>query len=114
MRVDGEVKEIARGMKTDRYKNHDIEVVIDKMQVQPKDKDNERLKKTVATAMKQGDGLIMILDHETDEAKYFSKRLMCPTREYHTAILHRTTSRSTRLKAHAHTARDWDRSTRST
>ena len=79
VRVDGEVKEIARGMKTDRYKNHDIEVVIDKMQVQPKDKDNERLKKTVATAMKQGDGLIMILDHETDEAKYFSKRLMCPT-----------------------------------
>ncbi len=79
VRVDGEVKEITRGMKTDRYKNHDIEVVIDKMQVQPKGKDDERLRKTVATAMKQGDGLIMILDKETDEAKYFSKRLMCPT-----------------------------------
>ncbi|MDE5947351.1 MAG: excinuclease ABC subunit UvrA [Prevotella sp.] len=79
VRVDGEVKEISRGMKTDRYKNHDIEVVIDKMQVQPRDKDNERLRKTVTTAMKQGDGLIMILDKETGEAKYFSKRLMCPT-----------------------------------
>ena len=79
VRVDGEVKEIVRGMKTDRYKNHDIEVVIDKMQVQPKDKDDERLRKTVATAMKQGDGLIMILDKDTGEAKHFSKRLMCPT-----------------------------------
>lgn len=77
VRVDGEVKEIVRGMKTDRYKNHDIEVVIDKLQVHPKDE--ERLKKSVATAMKQGDGLIMILDKDTDEAKYFSKRLMCPT-----------------------------------
>ena len=79
VRVDGEVKEIVRGMKTDRYKNHDIEVVIDKMLVQPKDGADERLKKTVATAMKQGDGLIMILDKDTDEAKYFSRRLMCPT-----------------------------------
>ena len=79
VRVDGEVKEITRGMKTDRYKNHDIEVVIDKMEVLPRDKDDERLKKTVATAMKQGDGLIMILDKETGVAKYFSKRLMCPT-----------------------------------
>ena len=79
VRVDGEVKEIVRGMKTDRYKNHDIEVVIDKMLVQPKDGTDERLKKTVATAMKQGDGLIMILDKDTNEAKYFSRRLMCPT-----------------------------------
>lgn len=79
VRVDGEVKEIVRGMKTDRYKNHDIEVVIDKMQVLPNGKDDERLRKTVATAMKQGDGLIMILDKDTGEAKHFSKRLMCPT-----------------------------------
>lgn len=77
VRVDGEVKEITRGMKTDRYKNHDIEVVIDKLQVQPKD--GERLKKSVATAMKQGDGLIMIMDKDTGEVRHFSKRLMCPT-----------------------------------
>lgn len=60
IRVDGEVKEIVRGMKTDRYKNHNIEVVIDKLQVQ--DKDDERLKKSVAAAMKQGDGLLMIME----------------------------------------------------
>ena len=77
IRVDGEVKEIARGMKVDRYKNHNIEVVIDKLKVQ--DKDDERLKKSVATAMKQGDGLLMIMEKESGEAKYYSKRLMCPT-----------------------------------
>ncbi len=77
IRVDGEVKEITRGMKTDRYKNHNIEVVIDKLKVQ--DKDDERLKKSVATAMKQGDGLLMIMEKDSNEAKYYSKRLMCPT-----------------------------------
>ena len=77
IRIDGEVHEITRGMKVDRYKNHNIEVVIDKLAVQ--DKDDERLRKSVATAMKQGDGLIMILDKDSDTAKYFSKRLMCPT-----------------------------------
>lgn len=77
IRVDGEVKEIVRGMKTDKYKNHNIEVVIDKLQVQ--DKDDERLKKSVAAAMKQGDGLLMIMEKDTNEAKYYSKRLMCPT-----------------------------------
>lgn len=77
IRVDGDVKEIVHGMKTDRYKNHNIEVVIDKLQVQ--DKDDERLKKSVAAAMKQGDGLLMIMEKDTNEAKYYSKRLMCPT-----------------------------------
>ncbi len=77
VRVDGEVKEIVRGMKTDRYKNHNIEVVIDKLKVQ--DKDDERLKKSVAAAMKQGDGLLMIMEKDSGEAKYYSKRLMCPT-----------------------------------
>ena len=77
IRVDGEMMEIVRGMKVDRYKNHDIEVVIDKLKVDPKDE--ERLKKSVAIAMKQGEGLIMILDKDTDTIKHFSKRLMCPT-----------------------------------
>ena len=78
VRVDGGLKEITDGMKLDRYKNHDIEVVIDKMMVKDNQDDN-RLKKSVATAMKAGDGLIMILDNDTNEAKFFSKRLMCPT-----------------------------------
>ena len=77
MRVDGELVEVTRGMKVDRYKNHNIEVVIDKLQVSHKDSD--RLKKSVGIAMKQGEGLIMILDKDTGSIKHFSKRLMCPT-----------------------------------
>ena len=77
IRVDGELLEITRGMKVDRYKNHDIEVVIDKLAVAPKDA--ERLRKSVSIAMKQGEGLIMILDKDTGSIKHFSKRLMCPT-----------------------------------
>ena len=77
VRVDGEILEIKQGMKTDRYKNHNIEVVIDKMQM--REGFDDRLRKTIATAMKEGDGLIMILDKDTGVAKNFSKRLMCPT-----------------------------------
>ena len=77
IRVDGEMLEIVRGMKVDRYKNHNIEVVIDKLAVSSKDED--RLKKSVSIAMKQGEGLIMILDKDTGDIKHFSKRLMCPT-----------------------------------
>ena len=76
-RVDGEIMEITQGMKTDRYKNHNIEVVIDKMQMRKGFED--RLRKTVETAMRQGDGLIMSLDKDSGVAKNFSKRLMCPT-----------------------------------
>ena len=77
VRVDGEVLEIRQGMKVDRYKNHDIEAVIDRMAV--KDNADDRLKKSVQIAMKQGDGLVMIIDYETGETKQFSRRLMCPT-----------------------------------
>ena len=81
IRIDGEVQEIKQGMKVDRYKTHDIEVVIDKLEVRGErlEVSNERLKKSVAIAMKQGEGLIMIMDYETGEVKHFSKRLMCPT-----------------------------------
>jgi len=86
VRVDGDVVELTEGMKVDRYKNHDIEVVIDRLKVptqptfptQPTPP-TERLKKTVQTAMKQGDGLILIMDYDTGEVRHFSKRLMCPT-----------------------------------
>ena len=77
VRVDGEIREVTHGMKLDRYKNHDIEVVIDKMVVST-EKDDKRLKQSVTTAMQQGDGLIMILDSGTNEIRHYSKRLMCP------------------------------------
>jgi excinuclease ABC subunit A len=76
VRVDGEMREVMPGMKVDRYKNHDIEVVIDKLSVD--EKDTTRLKQSVATAMKQGDGLLMILDKQDDSIRYYSRRLMCP------------------------------------
>jgi excinuclease ABC subunit A len=82
MRVDGEIVEITRGMKVDRYKNHDIEVVIDKLNLPSTPSEgggDERLKKSVQIAMKQGEGLIMILDKDSGAVKFFSKRLMCPT-----------------------------------
>ena len=83
MRVDGELQEITRGMKVDRYKNHNIEVVIDKLVPKGKaDGDmlpDERLKRSVQIAMKQGEGMIMILDKDTGQVRHFSRRLMCPT-----------------------------------
>ena len=90
IRIDGVITEITRGMKVDRYKNHNIEVVIDKMSLPPyspeEDSRTERLKKSVSLAMKQGEGIIMVMDmtnaSQNDgagEVKYYSKRLMCPT-----------------------------------
>ena len=76
VRVDGELREALPGMKLDRYKNHDVEVVIDKLVVA--DKDDTRLKNSVATAMRQGEGLMMILDAQTESVRHYSKRLMCP------------------------------------
>lgn len=76
VRVDGEIREVVHGMKLDRYKNHDIEVVVDKMVVN--NRDEMRLKKSVAEAMHQGKGLLMILDADTNEVRYYSKLLMCP------------------------------------
>lgn len=80
IRVDGEIFEITRGMKVDRYKNHNIEVVIDRLKLGAANDETfkERLAKTVSVAMKQGDSLIMIIDKDSGSAKYFSKRLMDP------------------------------------
>ena len=76
VRIDGELKEVVSGMKVDRYKNHDIEVVVDKLAVQ--EKDRERLEKSVHATMQQGQGLIQVLDSATNEARYYSKLLMDP------------------------------------
>ena len=84
VRVDGELQEITRGMKVDRYKTHDIEIVIDRLAVPAttpatSNVPTDRLNKSVQIAMKQGEGLLMILDYDTKAIKHFSKRLMCPT-----------------------------------
>ena len=80
IRVDGEILEITRGMKVDRYKNHNIEVVIDRLKLGVANGETfkDRLAKTVSVAMKQGDSLIMIMEKDSGSAKYFSKRLMDP------------------------------------
>lgn len=76
VRVDGELREIAHGMKLDRYKNHDIEVVVDKLAVQAKD--GERLRKSVSDTLQQGSGLMMLLDADTQATRFYSKQLMDP------------------------------------
>ena len=77
VRVDGDIKEIVPDMKVDRYRNHDIEVVVDRLLVQ--DKDRKRLAHSVATAMSLGDGLILLYDMESEKTRFYSKHMMCPT-----------------------------------
>jgi len=76
VRVDGELQEIVVGMRLDRYKNHNIELVVDKLKVSGKD--SQRLKETIAVAMKQGDGVIQVFDVEKGEGFFYSKSLMDP------------------------------------
>ncbi|MEA5128252.1 MAG: excinuclease ABC subunit UvrA [Proteiniphilum sp.] len=77
VRVDGEIREIIPGMRVDRYKNHNIEILIDKLVVSNKFAD--KLQSSVRTAMKQGSGLILIQDVEADKVRHYSRSLMCPT-----------------------------------
>ena len=77
VRIDGEVREATHGLKLDRYKNHDIEVVIDKLLVS--EKDRKRLKESMQKAMQQGNGIVMLLEKDAENIRYFSKMLMCPT-----------------------------------
>ena len=76
-RIDGKVTELIYNHRVDRYKNHFIEIVIDKLVVD--DASMQRLKESIQTAMKHGHGILMILDHDTQEAKYYSRLLMCPS-----------------------------------
>jgi len=76
-RINGKITELVHGLKLDRYKTHHIETVIDKLKVS--DKDVNRLKRTVKTAMDHGKGILMILEKNTENIKYFSRKLMCPT-----------------------------------
>lgn len=77
VRIDGEIREILPGMKVDRYRNHNIEILVDKLIVS--NKFEEKLKSSVRTAMKQGNGLILIQDADTGQVRYYSKQLMCPS-----------------------------------
>lgn len=79
VRVDGEVRDIVKGMKVDRYKTHDIEIVIDRLKVSAESDNNKRLSETINTAMYHGDDVLMVLDNDTNEARYFSRSLMCPS-----------------------------------
>lgn len=77
VRVDGEIRELTFGMQLDRYKTHDIEIVIDRLQVHEDNK--ERIVKSVETAFRRGKGMLMVLEEGGSDARYFSKLLMCPT-----------------------------------
>ena len=77
VRVDGEVQELVQGLRVDRYKNHSIEVVVDRLKIVSEDEDAQRILASVAQAMQMGDGMCMVLCD--DEVRYFSRSLMCPT-----------------------------------
>lgn len=79
VRVDGEVQDIIKGMRIDRYKTHDIEIVIDRLKISEESDQNRRLSETIITAMYHGDDVMMVLDNDTQEVRYFSRSLMCPT-----------------------------------
>ncbi len=79
VRVDGEIVDLEKGMKVDRYKTHDIEIVIDRLIVSNDPDNDKRLSETIVTAMYHGDDVLIVLDNETNEVRYFSRSLMCPT-----------------------------------
>lgn len=79
VRIDGELKDIARGMKVDRYKTHDIEIVIDRMLVSDTEESTKRLRESIQTAMHYGNNILMLMEHESQAVRFFSRDLMCPT-----------------------------------
>lgn len=79
VRVNGDIKEITPGMKLDRYKTHDIEIVIDRMVVTSSEDNDKRLSESINTAMNQGENVLMVLDQDSNEIRFFSRNLMCPT-----------------------------------
>ncbi|KAA2217228.1 excinuclease ABC subunit UvrA [Maribacter flavus] len=79
VRVDGEIRDIVKGMKVDRYKTHDIEIVIDRLKVQVSEELHKRLAETINTAMYSGDNVLMVIEEGSDVPRYFSRDLMCPS-----------------------------------
>ncbi|MEP5340269.1 MAG: excinuclease ABC subunit UvrA [Algibacter sp.] len=79
VRTDGEIKDIVKGMKLDRYKVHDIEIVIDRLKIDNTVDNDKRLSETINTAMYHGEDVLLVIDQDTNEARYFSRNLMCPS-----------------------------------
>jgi excinuclease ABC subunit A len=79
VRVNGEIQDILPGMKLDRYKTHDIEMVIDRMQIEDNADTDKRLSESIKTAMHHGDDIMMVIEHDSKEVRFFSRTLMCPT-----------------------------------
>ncbi len=79
VRIDGQIKDIVSGMKVDRYKNHDIEIVIDRIGVDDTELTQQRIAQSIKVAMHYGDDIIMVIDQDNSELRYFSRHLMCPT-----------------------------------
>ena len=79
VRINGEIKDITPGMKLDRYKTHDIEIVIDRIAVDTSVESEKRLTDSIKTAMYHGENVLMILEHDSNEIRFFSRNLMCPT-----------------------------------
>jgi excinuclease ABC subunit A len=78
VRVDGAIVDITKGMKLDRYKTHDIEIVIDRLKISEDVDNDKRLTETIKTAMYHGENILLVIEHNTTEARYFSRDLMCP------------------------------------
>ncbi|MEL0456137.1 excinuclease ABC subunit UvrA [Flavobacteriaceae bacterium SZ-1-7] len=79
VRTDGEIRDIVRGMKLDRYKTHDIEIVIDRLVINDQVDNDKRLTETINTAMYHGEDVLLVIDQDTNETRYFSRSLMCPS-----------------------------------
>jgi excinuclease ABC subunit A len=79
VRADGEILDLVKGMKLDRYKTHDIEIVIDRLKIDQTADNHKRLNETINTAMYHGEDVLMVLDQDTQELRYFSRNLMCPS-----------------------------------
>lgn len=79
VRTDGEIRDLVKGMKLDRYKIHDIEIVIDRLKIDAQVDNDKRLTESINTAMYHGDNVLMIIDNDTNEVRYFSRNLMCPS-----------------------------------
>lgn len=79
VRIDGQIVDLTHGMKVDRYKTHDIEIVIDRLQIENDEETRKRLSESIQTAMYHGDDILMVLEHDTKDARFFSRHLMCPS-----------------------------------
>ncbi|MGV6830030.1 MAG: excinuclease ABC subunit UvrA [bacterium] len=79
VRADGEIRDLVKGMRLDRYKTHDIEIVIDRLVINEQAEKDNRLNESINTAMYHGDDVLMVIDHDTDKVRYFSRNLMCPS-----------------------------------